>query len=157
MVELKESNGSAISCIVLIIDSLARENESAVVIETLHEEGCYIFGQVEEEGQNKDMIGDHKPTSDEALAHLYFCNCDVNIETVFTKGDGESLLVSFTLSDMKDLHPWLNDEKITKEMLDKAKEVGDESPLIQTVKPVFKKRVGTNLGITFQPPDMTVN
>jgi len=157
VVELESNNGNAMSCIVLIVDSLARENESTVVIETLHEEGCHIFEYVGKDGQNKDMIGDHEPTSDEALAHLYFCNCDANVETVFTKGDGESLLVSFLLSDMKDLHPWLNDEKITKEMLDKAKEVGDESPLMQTAKPVFKKSVGTNLGLTFNPSGMTIN
>ena len=157
MVGLEDNNGDAMSCVVLIVDSLARENESMVAIETLHRDGCYIFQHVEKEGQSKDMIGEHEPTSDEALAHLYACNCDVSIEAVFTKGDGESLLVSFLLSDMKDLHPWLNDEKITKEMLDNAKETGDESPLMQTLKPVFRKRVGTNLGVTFHPSDMTMN
>tara|TARA_R110000737_G_scaffold338364_1_gene359333 strand:+ start:389 stop:859 length:471 start_codon:yes stop_codon:yes gene_type:complete len=156
-VELGDNNGDAISCIVLLVDSLARENESLVVIETLHEDGCSIFGYVGEGGQNKDMIGDHKPTSDEALAHLYACNCDTNIEVVFTNGDEESLLVSFTLSDMKDTHSWLNDENITKDMLKEAKEVGDDSPLMQTLKPVFKKRVGTNLGVTLDSFDMTLN
>jgi|TARA_B100001971_G_C17687541_1_gene285351 hypothetical protein len=58
---------------------------------------------------------------------------------------------------MKDLHPWLNDEKITKEMLDNAKAIGDDSPLTQTLKPVFRKRVGTNLGVTLDPSDMTMN
>ena len=157
MVELEGNNGDTISCIVLIIDSLARENESMVVIETLHEDSCYIFRYMGGEKQSKDRTGRHKPTSDEALAHLYACNCDANIETVFTKGDGESLLVSFLLSDMKDLHPWLNEEKTTKEMLDKAKEVGDDSPLMQALKPVFRKRVGANLGVTLDPSDMTMN
>ena len=157
MVALEGNNGDTISCIVLIIDSLARENESMVVIETLHQDNCHIFQRMEGEERRKDMTGGHEPTSDEALAHLYSCNCDANIETVFTKGDGESLLVSFMLSDMKDVHPWLNDEKVTKEMLDKAKEIGDESPLMQTLKPIFKKRVGTNLGVTFDPSDTTIN
>ena len=157
MVGLEDNNGDAISCVVLIVDSLARENESMVAIETLHKEGCHIFQHVGEEEQSKNMIGEYKPTSDESLAHLYACNCDVSIEAVFTKGDGESLLVSFLLSDMKDLHPWLGDKKITKEMLDNAKETGDESPLMQTLKPVFRKRVGTNLGVTFDPSDMTMN
>ena len=157
MVGLEDNNGDAISCVVLIVDSLARENESMVAIETLHKEGCHIFQYMGEEEQSKNMIGEYKPTSDEALAHLYACNCDVSIEAVFTKGDGESLLVSFLLSDMKDLHPWLGDKKITKEMLDNAKETGDESPLMQTLKPVFRKRVGTNLGVTFDPSDITMN
>jgi len=157
MVGLEDNNGDAISCIVFIVDSLARDNESMVVIETLHEEGCHIFQYVEKEGLSKDMIGKHRPTSDKALAHLYACNCDVNIEAIFTKGDGESLLVRCLLSEMKDLHPWLNDEKITKEMLDSAKETGDDSSLVQTLKPVFMERVGTNLGITFDPSDMTMN
>ena len=157
MVGLEDNNGDAISCVVLIVDSLARENESMVAIETLHKEGCHIFQYVGEEEQSKNMIGEYKPTSDEALAHLYACNCDANIETVFTKGDGDSLFISFMLSDMKNLHPWLNDEKTTKEMLDKAKEVGDDSPLMQALKPVFRKRVGANLGVTLDPSDMTMN
>lgn len=157
MVALEGNNGDTISCIVLIIDSLARENESMVVIETLHQDSCHIFQRMGGEEQGKDMTGGHEPTSDEGLAHLYSCNCDANIETVFTKGDGDSLFISFMLSDMKNLHPWLNDEKTTKEMLDKAKEVGDDSPLIQTLKPVFRKRVGTNLGVTLDPFDKTMN
>mgnify|MGYP003624836739 FL=1 len=157
MVELEDNNGDVISCIVFLVDSLARENDSMVVIETLHEDGCPIFGSVGKEGQNKDMIGDYEPTSDEALAHLYVCNCDVGIELVFTNGDEESLLVSFTLGDMKEAHPWLNDKSTTKDMLDKAKEVGDDSPWMQTLKPAFKKRVGTNLGITLDSFGMTSN
>lgn len=157
MVELEDNNGNAISCIVLIVDSLARENESMVTIETLHEDGCHIFQDMGEEKHSKDMIGEHGPTSNEALAHLYSCNCDANIEAVFTKGDGESLLVAFQLSDMRDLHPWLSDEKITKDMLDKARETGDDSPLVKALKPVFMKRVGTNLGVTLDPSGMTIN
>ena len=110
-----------------------------------------------EEGESNKTIGRHTPTSDEALAHLYACNCDANIETVFTRGDGESLLVSFLLSDVKEKHPWLNDEEATKEMLDTAKELGDESPLMQSLKPAFKKRVGTNMGVTFNTSDTTIN
>ena len=155
--ELEDNNGDAISCIVLIVDSLARDNESMVTIETLHEDGCHIFQYIGKEKHSKDMIGEHGATSDEALAHLYACNCDANIETIFTKDDGESLLVSFLLSDVKSNHPWLNDEGATKEMLDTAKEIGDESPLMQTLKPVFKKRVGTNMGVNFRTSDVTIN
>ena len=157
MVELEGNNGDAISCIVLMVDSLAKDNESMVVIETLHEEDCHIFEYMGKEKQSNDSIGKYEPTSDEALAHLYACNCDANIETIFTKGDGESLLVSFLLSDVKEHHPWLNDEEATKEMLDTAKEIGDESPLMQALKPVFKKRVGTNMGVSFRTSDTTIN
>jgi hypothetical protein len=157
VVALEDNNGDAISCIVLMVDSLARDNESMVVVETLHEENCNIFKFMGEEGESNDTIGRHTPTSDEALAHLYACNCDANIETVFTRGDGESLLVSFLLSDVKENHPWLNDEEATKEMLDTAKELGDESPLMQSLKPAFKKRVGTNMGVTFNTSDTTIN
>ena len=162
MVALEGNNGDTISCIVLIIDSLARENESMVTIETLHEEGCHIFETIKDSNRvvykrDEELKRIDRSVADEALAHLYFCNCDANIEAVFTKGDGASLLVSVTLSDMKDVHPWLNDEKITKDMLEQAKEAGDDSPLIRTLKPVFKKRVGTNLGITFDTSDMTIN
>ena len=157
MVALEDNNGDAISCIVLMVDSLAKENESMVVIETLHEDDCHIFEYMGKVRESNDTIGEHEPTSDEALAHLYACNCDANIETVFTNGDGESLLVSFLLSDVKEHHPWLYDEEATKEMLDTAKEIGDESPLMQTLKPVFKKRVGTNMGVNFRTSDVTIN
>jgi hypothetical protein len=157
VVALEDNNGDAISCIVLMVDSVARDHESMVVIETLHEEGCHIFEYMGKERQGNDSIGEHEPTSDEALAHLYACNCDANIETVFTKGDGESLLVSFLLSDVKENHPWLNDGEATKEMLDTAKEIGDESLLMQTLKPVFIQRVGTNLGVTLGTFDTAIN
>ena len=157
MVALEDNNGDAISCIVLMVDSLAKENDSIVTIETLHEEDCHIFKYMGQEKESNETIGKYEPTSDEALAHLYACNCDANIETIFTKGDGESLLVSFLLSDVKSNHPWLNDEGATKEMLDTAKELGDESPLMQSLKPVFKKRVGTNMGVNFRTSDTTIN
>lgn len=159
---LEGNNGDTISCIVLIIDSLARENESMVVIETLHEKGCHIFETIKDSNRivyerDKERKRGEQPVSDEALAHLYSCNCDTNIEAVFTRGDGASLLVSVMLSEMKDVHAWLNDEKVTKDMLKRAREVGDDSPLIRTLKPVFKKRVGTSLGITFDTSGMTVH
>jgi|TARA_R110000744_G_scaffold27830_1_gene67604 hypothetical protein len=150
--KLEVNNGDALSCIVLIVDSLARENDSKVVIETIHKEDCQIFESAGiSHGSEVTDLYPYKLGDDwhERLAHLYSCNCDVGMEAVFTKEDGESLLVSFPLSEMKHLHPWLNDDKLTKEMLDGAKEMGDESDLVRGLKPIFKQRVGTNLGTSF--------
>ena len=44
---LEDNNGDAISCIVLMVDSLARENESQVTIETVHFEDCRIHDAME--------------------------------------------------------------------------------------------------------------
>jgi len=41
MVEL--NNGDALSCIVLMLDSLAHSNNSVVEIETLHDSDCHIL------------------------------------------------------------------------------------------------------------------
>lgn len=143
--ELKGSNGPAISCIVFMVDSLARDNDAKVTIETLHQDDCRIFEHMKENDITNDTIGEHKPTSDDALQHLYSCDCNAGIETVFTNPGGESLLVTFLLSEVKERHPWLNDEEKATEMLDAAKESGDESPLMQTLKVAFKKRVGTRI------------
>jgi len=45
MVELK-NNGDALSCIVLMLDSLAYSNGSTVEIETLHDQECLIFAHM---------------------------------------------------------------------------------------------------------------
>lgn len=147
MVALEDNNGDAISCIVLMLDSLAYENGSLVTIETLHEESCSIFKYMENEALTNEGLAKHEPTSVEALEHLYACNCDTGIEAVFTKEDGESLLVPFALSDVRLRHPWLDDEEDTKEMIDSARELGrgssSDNPLMQKIKSTFKKRVGT--------------
>ena len=46
MVALENNNGDAISCIVIMVDSLARENDSAVEVETFHKEDCEIFNLI---------------------------------------------------------------------------------------------------------------
>ncbi len=90
MVELEGNNGDAISCIVLMVDSLAKDNESMVLSKLCMKEDCHIFEYMGKEKESNETIGKYEPTSEEALAHLYACNCDANIETIFTKDDGES-------------------------------------------------------------------
>ena len=158
MVALDNNNGDAISCIVLMLDNLAYENNSLVSIETLHEDSCSIFNYMEDESLTNDILAEREPTSVEALEHLYACDCDTTIEAVFTRGEGETLFVPFTLSDVRLKHPWLNDEEDTKEMLDSAREIGrdsySQSPLMQKIKSTFKKRVGT---VTrSKPPEVMV-
>ena len=123
---IEDNNGDAISCIVLMLDSLAKENNSLVEIETFHDDNCKIF----------------EPTSEEAREHLYWCNCNANIETTFKRGDGETLFVQFVLSDVKEKHPWLDDPEQTKDMVELASD-DKENPLLDAMKPTFKKRIGT--------------
>ena len=144
MVEL--NNGDALSCIVLMLDSLAHSNNSIVEIETLHDGDCYIFDHLKQEELTNKELGALQPTSDEAMGHLYSCNCNAGIEAVFSSSRGETLLVPFRLSDVKRRHPWLNDGKRTQEMIDTAREHGTVSPLMgddfSTMKLEFRKRRG---------------
>ena len=144
---LEDNNGDAISCIILMVDDLARENDSLVELETLHQEDCSIFKMMKDNAIDNESINEHRATSEEARKHLYSCNCDAEIETTFTKGDGESLLVSFLLSEAKESNPWLNNTKEMKEMID-LHSMNKEAPLLESMKPVFKKKLGTS---TMQP------
>ncbi len=139
---IEDNNGDAISCIVLMLDSLAKENDSLVEIETFHDDNCKIFEIIKDREVSNEEINQHEPTSEEAREHLYSCNCNANIETTFKRGDGETLFVQFVLSDVKEKHPWLNDSEETKVMLDLATDDKD-SPLLEAMKPTFKKRIGT--------------
>jgi len=140
-VALEDNNGDAISCIVLMVDSLARDNHSQVTIETIHAEDCHIHDAMEERSITNDTINEHGAISEEARQHLYSCNCDTSIETTFEKGDGETLLVTFPLSDAKRKHPWLDDQDQTKEFLELTVDTGSH-PLLDAMKPIFSKRVG---------------
>ena len=141
MVGIEDNNGDAISCIVLMLDSLARENHSQVTVETVHVEDCRIHDAMEEGGITNDTINEHEAVSEEARQHLYSCNCNPSIETTFERGDGETLLVTFPLSDAKQKHPWLNDKEQTKDFLEHAMS-GKDHRLLNEMKPVFSKRVG---------------
>lgn len=152
MVALESDNGDAIACLVLMIDDLASQNNSLVIIETFHDDGCGLFSYMEENNISNEDLGKLGPTSPEALEHLYACSCDPQIEAVFTKGDGETLLVPFTLGEMQEEHPWLKDKATTKQMLEEHKQVvadheefPTKSSLHQKVKPLFNKRMGVNV------------
>ena len=140
---LEDNNGDAISCIVLMVDSLARENESQVTIETVHFEDCRIHDAMEESGISNESINEPEAISEEARHHLYSCNCDPSIETTFERGDGETLLVTFPLSDAKQKHPWLDDKEQMKEFLEHAM-TGKDHRLLDEMVPAFAKRVGTS-------------
>ena len=138
---LEDNNGDAISCIVLMIDSLAKENEAVVQLETLHQDDCNIFKMMKDEAVDNENINEHSPVSEEAREHLYSCTCNVTIETTFKRGDGETLLVTFPLSDAKEKHPWLDDQEQTKEFLESAKKE-ESNRLLDEMKPAFKQRMG---------------
>jgi hypothetical protein len=144
MVEL--NNGNALSCIVLMLDSLAHSNNSVVEIETLHNSDCMIFDHLEQEKLTNKSLGEMKPTSGAAMEHLYSCNCNAGIEAVFSSQKGETLLVPFQLSDVKRKHPWLDDGDRTQEMIHTAREHGSDSPLMgedfSTMKLEFRMRRG---------------
>jgi len=140
-VALEDNNGDAISCIVLMIDSLAHENDSAVEIETFHEKDCEISNLIKDSDASNKEINEHSPVSEEAREHLYSCTCNVTIETTFKRGDGETLLVTFPLSDAKEKHPWLDDQEQTKEFLESAKKE-ESNRLLDEMKPAFKQRMG---------------
>ena len=142
MVDVDNNNGDVLSCIIILIDSIALENNAAVVVETHHNKDCTLVGRMEEEGWSKEVINGLDPTSGDALAHLYACNCDAGIEAVFSRSDGETLLVPIALSQMVNDYPWLKDDKITRKMLNIAKKLEPRSPMVEQMKPSFQKHIG---------------
>ena len=141
--DLRDNNGDAISCIVLMLDSLARENHSQVTVETVHVEDCHIHEAMKKNAITNDTINEHEAISEEARQHLYSCNCNPSIETTFEKGDGETLFVTFPLSDAKQKHPWLDDKEQMKDFLEHAM-TGKDHRLLDEMVPAFAKRVGTS-------------
>ena len=138
---IEDNNGDAISCIVLMMDSLASENRADVTVQTYHNDDCEIFRMMQDESVSNESINEHEPTSSEARNHLYSCNCDATIETTFERDDGETLMVQFVLSDVKEKHPWLDDPEQTRDMIELASD-DTLAPLIEAMKPLFKKRMG---------------
>ena len=114
MVDVDNNNGDVLSCIIILLDSIALENNAAVIVETHHNENCTLISRMEEQGWSNETISGLDPTSPDALAHLYACDCDAGIEATFSKLDGETLLVPVVLSQMVDDYPWLKDGKATK-------------------------------------------
>ena len=145
MVALEDKgNGDVISCVVFILEDLVSENNAIVTIETLHEDHCNLFKYMEEKGFSNEKLDNLHPTSEEALEHLYSCTCNMKVEALFAKYDGETLLVPFSLNDVKAKHPFLQNKEATKEMLEGARELGSESELIKSMKLLFSKREGFN-------------
>ncbi len=140
---LEDNNGNAISCMGLMVDSLARENQSQVTIETVHFEDCHIHDAMKEKEMSNESINEHEAISEEARQHLYSCNCNPSIETTFERGNGETLLVTFPLSDAKENHPWLDDKEQMKDFLEHAM-TGKDHRLLDEMMPAFAKRVGTS-------------
>jgi len=158
MVVVDNNNGDALVCVIIFLDSIALENNSAVVVETYHQEGCTLVDHMEsdghdfkERGWSNESLSKLDPTSREAMAHLYACDCDTDIEAIFRKPDGETLFVPFLLSEIKREHPWLNDDKVTKEMLTTARKLGPRSPLVKKMKPLFQKHLGRHYMPGFSP------
>tara|TARA_R100000781_G_scaffold106120_1_gene70084 strand:- start:687 stop:1166 length:480 start_codon:yes stop_codon:yes gene_type:complete len=159
MVGIEDNNGDAISCIVLMIDSLANDSNVMVTLKTVHADECDIFSHMKEQGVDNESINEHEATSTEARHHLYSCTCDAIIESTFARGDGETLLVEFRLSDAKKNHPWLDDPRQTKEMVELASD-DQLAPLLEDMKPVFRKNYGHRLNknvMTFRPNSETLN
>tara|TARA_R110000824_G_scaffold229092_1_gene416757 strand:+ start:1740 stop:2219 length:480 start_codon:yes stop_codon:yes gene_type:complete len=142
MVVVENNNGDALVCLIILIDSIALENNSAVVVETHHQEDCTLVDYMKERELSNESLGKLDPTSREAMEHLYACDCDADIEATFCRPDGEMLFVPFLLSEIKREHPWLNDDVITKKMLITARELGPRSPLVKKMKPLFQKHLG---------------
>ena len=151
MVDIAENNnGNVLICIIILCDSIAQENNSAVVVETHHQEGCTLMDQTKKQ-QWLEELDSPDPRSKEAMAHLYFCNCDTIIEIIFCKPDGETLWVPFLLSDIKRNHPWMNDDETTKKILAAARSLGPESMLLAEMKDLFQKHVGRHYMPGFSP------
>lgn len=142
MVALENNNGDAISCIILLLDTLAIDNDARVVVVTIHQSECAFHEYMEDSGLSNDVLVKMDPKSSAIREHLYHCNCDTSIEATFSNENGDSLLVPIVLSDVKKKHAWLRNEEETKEMLDGAMELGSESPLIKDMLPEFNKRMG---------------
>lgn len=166
MVVVEDNNGNAISCIVLMLDSLASTHNASVVVETLHEESCSIFGHLKERAVSNKELSKLDPVSKEALEHLYSCTCQAEIEAVFSSRSGDTLLIPMNLSEIRSQHPWLKNDESMQETLDTAMEHGTNSPLLnkefKSTTLRFKEKIGhsgvrqkeiTNEVISFTPTD----
>ena len=140
------NKGDALSCIVFMVDGVARDNNASVHLETIHEEGCHLISLVDHKSVNNETINEHEATSEPARQHLYLCDCDATVEVAFTKKNGDSLLVCFRVNEIKITHPWLDDEKETRKVLES--DVNSPHPLLEAMKLIFKERMGSKISAT---------
>jgi hypothetical protein len=142
------NNGNAISCVIFFIDIFAYENEASVEIRTHHEDSCGLHAYMAEE-ENRIKYRENmkcvNPFIEGNLDHLYACTCNVVIEAMFERDDGEQLFMPFIMSKIKEAHPWLDDEDITNSRLRAAKELGVDSPLVRKLKPFFMEQMAHGL------------
>jgi len=126
------NNGDAISCIIMVLDSLARSNDSVVEIETLHKESCPLLTSAQGEGGVEMIQNDSMPytISAKAMEHLSLCECDADIEAVFFADNGRTLLFPLKLSSVKADHPWLNDMDRVHRIVEIGIKHGSNSPLM---------------------------
>jgi hypothetical protein len=134
------NNGDAIACIVVLLNSLAREYDASLVVKTLHNDGCAIFTLIGDPGVINKNISEHLPQMDRAMEHLYMCDCDPIIETVFTRSEMNTFLVSVSLKEVTDHCTWLNDHDITKGILGSLEDPGS-SPLFDAIKPTLETKM----------------
>lgn len=147
MVVVPRGNSSdAIRCLVKAAEEIAAENRSTVSIQILHGANCGIMGKQHPTDQ---AIGEH-PSAEgcqfcsgkpRGPLSVHACDCDPEFEAVFRKGDEESLLVWFLLSEVTEDHSWLKDEEVTALLLG-TKAKGHDSLLVQALRPAFKRRLG---------------
>ena len=126
------NNGDVISCIIMVLDSLARSNDSIVEIETLHTKLCPLLTSVQGETGVGMIQDDSMPDmiSVKAMEHLSLCQCDTEIEAVFFADNGRTLLFPLKLSNVKTDHPWLNDTDRVHKIVEIGIKHGSNSPLM---------------------------
>lgn len=148
MVDGVRNNGNAISCVIFFIDQFAYENEATVEIRTHHEDDCGLhvyMADEENRAKYRDNLKCLNPYTDGNLEHLYACTCNVVVEAIFERENGEQLFMPFIMSKIKEAHPWLDDEGITESRLRTANERGWNSPLVQRLKPYFMEKMAQTL------------
>ena len=126
------NNGDVISCIIMVLDSLARSNDSVVEIETLHTELCPLLASTQGEGGVEMIQNESMPDtiSAKVIEHLSLCQCDPDIEAVFFAHNGRTLLFPLKLSNVKADHPWLNDTDRVHKVVEIGIKHGSNSPLM---------------------------
>lgn len=126
------NNGDVISCIIMVLDSLARSNGTIVEIETLHAGSCPLLTSAEGEAGVGMILDNSMPDmiSVKAMEHLSLCQCDPEIEAVFFADNGRTLLFPLKLSTVKADHPWLNDKDQVHKVVEIGIKHGSNSPLM---------------------------
>jgi len=147
---LKANSGDIITLVTLVTDNFARVHKAKLHIDTRHEKDCGISKYMPKAGpSNEELAGgsidcrgltekEFSEEIEEILEPLYACDCDVSIEALLQREDGDTLLLLFNLREMKSEIPWLNDQETIKDMLEAAKKLGVTNRLMRDIQPLFK-------------------